>query len=221
MKKRIDGRTAKGLRSREQARESILNAYVELIRSGVPKPTARETAERAGLSLRAIFNHFSDMQALRLASVNRMQLQSSQFFSDQIPERGTAAERLEFFVQRHMRRLEYVTPFHRTAAMTESIDPDVAEAMRKARIAARNDLTKMIGPALKGFSRIEKRDLLTRLHMICSWPSWETLRAHYQLSPRRARAIISSVALAVLAEAERRARSSRATTDRSYRIAAD
>ena len=52
MKKRIDGPTAKGLRVSQLARENILATYVDLMRSGVPVPTARETAERAGLSLK-------------------------------------------------------------------------------------------------------------------------------------------------------------------------
>ncbi len=210
MNKRIDGRTTKGLRIREQARESILGAYIDLIRSGIPAPTARETAVQAGLSLRAIFNHFSDLRALRLAAFNRMQAQSSQFFSEEIPDRGSAAERLEHFVQRHMRRLEYVTPFHRTAAMVEAIDPDVAHAMERARKAARRNLEKILGPALKPLSRSEKHALLTRLHLVCSWSSWETLRAHFHLSPRRARAIITSVALTILAAAERSARAPQA-----------
>lgn len=206
MKKRIDGRTAKGLRIRQQVREKLLTAYMNLIRSGVPSPTASEIATRAGLSLRVIFKHFSDLRALRLESFNRMQALSSEFFSGQLPEQGSTAERLEHFVERHTRRLEYVTPLHRTAAMVESVDEDVASAMRGARNAAFQDLEKTLGPSLKHFSRAEKRILLIKLHMVCSWNSWDFLRSHYQLSVRRARAIVTSVALTVLAQAERRAR---------------
>jgi len=202
MKTRIDGRTVKGLRVRQQVRESIIAAYIDLIRSGVPAPTARETAERAGLSLRVVFNHFSDLRALRLASFVRMQAQSSEFFSEESPAGGSAVDRLQLFVQKQTRRLEYVTPFHHAAAMVESVDPDVAEALRTARNAAARDLEKTLGPALKPFSRSEKRALLMSLHMVCSWDSWEFLRKHYHLSPGRARAIITNVALSVLAAAQ-------------------
>ncbi|HUA32079.1 MAG TPA: hypothetical protein VMA09_00620 [Candidatus Binataceae bacterium] len=205
MKKRIDGRTAKGLRLREQAHESILNAYIDLIRGGVPAPTARETAERAGMSLRAIFNYFSDLRALRLAAFNRMQAQSSEFFADEIPDRASAAERLERFIDTHMRRLEFVTPFHRTAAMVENVEPDVAQAMKKARDAAGQQLAKALGSTLKSFSPSEKRELLMKLHVVCSWACWEMLRGHYQLPPKRARAIVTDVAMAVMAAAERKA----------------
>lgn len=212
MTKRVDGRTARGLRIRQGVHERILSGYIDLIREGVPIPTAREVAKRAGVSLRVIFKHFSDLRTLRLASFNRMQKQSSEFFSGLIPDRGTAAERLELFLQRHLRRLEYVTPLQRTAAMVESIDPDVAQALKVARTAAMRDLEETLGPALKSFSRSERRELLTTFHMVCAWPSWQTLRMHHRLSPARARSVISSVALAVLAEAERRVSAAQAAT---------
>jgi AcrR family transcriptional regulator len=203
VKKREDGRTAKGLRVKQLVRESILVAYGELIREGAPVPTARETAQRAGLSLRVIFNHFPDLRALRLASFQRMQAESSEFFSRTIPDRGSAAERLKRFVQMHTRRLEYVTPIHRATAGLESVDRDVAEALRNARNAAQRDLEQVLGPALKSFSRGEKRSLLVALHMVCSWNAWEFLRTHYRLPPARACAIMTNVALAVLGAAAR------------------
>ncbi len=204
MKKRIDGRTAKGLRLREQAHESILTAYIDLIRGGVPAPTARETAARAEISLRAVFNYFPDLRALRLAAFNRIQDQSNEFFVDKNPDRGTAAERLERFLDIHTKRLEFVTPFHRTAAMVESIDPDVAQAMRGARNQAARELENALGPTLKSLSPSKKRDLITKLHTFCSWPCWELLRRHYRLPANRARALVTEVALSTLAAAERK-----------------
>lgn len=58
MKRRIDGRTIKGLRIREQVRERILIAYIALIRSGVPSPTARNRGESRSFAA-------GDLQALR------------------------------------------------------------------------------------------------------------------------------------------------------------
>jgi len=206
MKQRIDGRTARGLRIREQGRENILAAYIDLIRDRVPAPTARETATRAGVSLRAVFNYFPDLRALRLAAFNRAQAHSSHFFSEPIPDRGPAAERLELFVRKQTQRLEYVTPLQRTAAMVAEIDTDVAQAIRRARNAAARDLKKTLASALGALSPREKRDLLTRLHLVCSWASWELLRTHYRLSPKRARDVITGTALTILAETQRPAR---------------
>ncbi len=58
MTKKIDGRTAKGLRIKQQVEQGILTAYIDLIREGIPTPTARETARRAHLSVRVICDVF-------------------------------------------------------------------------------------------------------------------------------------------------------------------
>ena len=55
MKRRIDGRTAKGVRIRQQVRERILTGYIELIREGVPSQTARATATRGCLRRSTLF----------------------------------------------------------------------------------------------------------------------------------------------------------------------
>ena len=208
MKKPIDGRTVKGERLRKQAREAILMAYIDLIRGGIAAPTARETAEKAEMSLRAIFNYFPDLRALRLAAFNRIQDQSNKFFVDKNPDQGSAAQRLERFLDIHTQRLEFVTPFHRTAAMVESIDPDVARAMRRARAQAARELEDAFGSTLKSFSPSNKRDLIVKLHTFCSWPCWELLRSHYHLPARRARSLLTEVALTTLAAAERTQRGS-------------
>jgi len=206
MKKRIDGRTAKGLRIREQFREQILAAYIDLIRSGIPAPTAAEIANRGRLSLRVVFKHFPDLRTLRLAAFSQIQQRSGEFFSRDIPQTGSAEERLKLFIDRHLRRLEYLMPIRRTATMVEGVDPDVALALRQGRAAALVELKEYLGPTLKAFSPADRREVLTRLHMVCSWEALEFLRNHYRMSPARARALISGVALSVLADAERRAK---------------
>jgi AcrR family transcriptional regulator len=206
MNKRIDGRTAKGLRVRQRVHERLLTAYIDLIRHGSPSPTAIEIARRAALSPRVIFNHFPDLRSLRLKSFRRILSLAASFFSEEVPDRGSAAERLDNFVRKHAARLEYVNPVRRTVAMVEGIDPDVAQTLTQARFDTAHDLERALGPTLDRFSSAEKRRLLTTLHVVCSWSSWDTLRRDYRLSPLRARAIMAGAALAVLAAAEQRGR---------------
>jgi hypothetical protein len=65
MTKKIDGRTAKGLRIKQQIEQDIFTAYIDLIRRGTPTPTAREITRRAQLSVRVIFKHFTTLGELR------------------------------------------------------------------------------------------------------------------------------------------------------------
>jgi AcrR family transcriptional regulator len=62
-----DGRVARRLQNRDR----ILDALFELLRSGRVHPTLREVAERAGVTPRTLFNHFSDVGALLLATTAR------------------------------------------------------------------------------------------------------------------------------------------------------
>ena len=54
-----------GRRQRSQAsRVKIVTAFMELLESGDPSPSAARVAERAGVGLRSVFRHFDDMDSL-------------------------------------------------------------------------------------------------------------------------------------------------------------
>ncbi len=64
--RKVDGRR---LRS-ERTRQAIIEAYLELLRRDLRMPTAAQLAERAGCSVRSIFERFSDLDALSLATAD-------------------------------------------------------------------------------------------------------------------------------------------------------
>jgi len=61
---RIDGRR---LRS-ERTKQLIIEAFLALLRDNPEMPTAVQIAERAGYSVRSIFERFPDLNALRVAA---------------------------------------------------------------------------------------------------------------------------------------------------------
>src|SRR5258708_6374661 len=63
---KTDGRR---LRS-ERTKQLIIEAYISLLRDGSKAPTATRIAERAGYSVRSIFERFPDLPALRFAAVS-------------------------------------------------------------------------------------------------------------------------------------------------------
>ncbi len=62
----VDGRTARGAR----ARTSIAEALDLPPPRRVARPTARQVAEQAGVSLRLVFHHFEDMESLLESAVD-------------------------------------------------------------------------------------------------------------------------------------------------------
>src|SRR5882757_4371827 len=63
---RIDGRR---LRS-ERTKQLIIEAFLALLREHQEMPTAVQIAERAGYSVRSIFERFPDLNALRVAATD-------------------------------------------------------------------------------------------------------------------------------------------------------
>src|SRR4029077_19009000 len=63
---RVDGRR---LRS-ERTKQLIIEAFLSLLREEPVMPTAVQIAERAGYSVRSIFERFPDLVALRVAATD-------------------------------------------------------------------------------------------------------------------------------------------------------
>ena len=48
----------------EKSRQAILGAMLELVDEGILVPTAQQVSDRAGVGIRSVFRHFSDMESL-------------------------------------------------------------------------------------------------------------------------------------------------------------
>src|SRR5271163_2254507 len=57
---RLDGRLARSARTRH----AVVDALLDLLGEGDLRPTAARIAERAGVSLRLVFHHFDDLDAI-------------------------------------------------------------------------------------------------------------------------------------------------------------
>src|SRR5882672_2381153 len=63
---RIDGRRLRSARTKQL----IIEAYLTLLRESPQIPTAATIAERAGYSVRSVFERFPDLHALRVAATD-------------------------------------------------------------------------------------------------------------------------------------------------------
>ena len=62
----VDGRR---LRS-ERTRQLIIEAYLSLLRDSSQVPTSAQIADRAGYSVRSVFERFPDLMSLRIAATD-------------------------------------------------------------------------------------------------------------------------------------------------------
>src|SRR5688500_3891186 len=63
----VDGRRLR----RQQNREAVIDALIELFEEGSYTPSSAEVAERAGISPRSLFRYFDDVDDLNRAAVDR------------------------------------------------------------------------------------------------------------------------------------------------------
>src|SRR5262245_15299204 len=103
-----DGRAQRS----ERARAAVADALLELIQEGDLRPTAERIAERAGVSMRLVFHHFSDLEALFAAAASRhlAQMVANQ---RQVSAEGPVVARIDAFVEERANMYERASLVHR------------------------------------------------------------------------------------------------------------
>ena len=124
----MDGRIARGAR----ARSAIVDALLELIEAGELRPSAARIAERAGVSLRSVFQHFRDVESLFAAMADRQRERLAPLM-DSVPGAGPLEKRLAAFVAARTRLLESIAPVRRAALLTEPFSRELGKRLAAFR----------------------------------------------------------------------------------------
>lgn len=192
---KVDGRTARA----ERTRNAVVDALLDLIDGGTLQPTAQEVAERAGVSLRIVYFHFEDLQKLFAAAAAR---QTARIVADvkMLSADGTLAERLDAFVAARVRIYQRVFNTRRAARLYEHAAPLVANTLAFVRAAKREEAERVFGKELARLPPQRRRDRAAALGAVTSFNTWESLRAHQQLSVEDARRVWRGLIAAVLQE---------------------
>jgi len=166
-----DGRVARG----ERTRQAVAEALISLIEEGEPQPTARRIAERAGVSLRIVFHHFEDLEAVLRAAVD---IQRSRHWRRLGPVDPTLAmpSRITAVVRQRAGVFEAVSPVRRVAQRVEQVSPTAADQLARVRAALRAQLAAAFEPELAHRSTAAARVVLDALEVSLSWETWDQLR---------------------------------------------
>jgi TetR/AcrR family transcriptional regulator, regulator of autoinduction and epiphytic fitness len=193
---KVDGRRLRA----ERTRVAIVDGLLELIEAGNLRPTAPQIAEQAKVSLRTVFQHFAEVEAL-FAAVSERQIAS---VVDAIAPVDTALplpERLDAFLRQRCDILERVTPIARAAQLQEPTSELVRTEADRLRRLGHLEVTEAFAPELGALDG-DARDLLcAALAAIATWRTWETLRTEQGLDVERAQQVMRYTADAVLAAA--------------------
>lgn len=193
---RVDGRAARATRTREAIAEAVLT----MLEEGHLRPTAPEVAQRAGVSLRSVFQHFSDMEGL-LASVSERQMESVLAQARYVPDDGPLSARIQALVAERARLYELITPVRRVGHLHEPFSPVIAERLQWSRARARDEVAAVFAMELNALPSSVRREVLAGLTAAASWSMWEALRSHQGLTATAAGGVMHRTLEAILTTA--------------------
>jgi len=188
-----DGRVLRG----ERTRDAIADALLELLEAGVPQPTAREIAERAGVSLRSVFQHFDDLEALYAACVRQQHARIALLMSP-IDPALPLTERVDAFVARRARLYERIAPVRRAVRIASPTSPALRDGLERMTVEHRRDVERLFAPEL--VRRESRREVVAALEVSTSFDTWDHLRQAQGCSAAVARGAVARLIRGVLEE---------------------
>lgn len=193
---RVDGRLARS----ERSRRAVVGALLDLFEEGEMRPTAAQIAQRAGVSLRSVFQHFESLETLFAAAAD-LQMERLAPLMLPIPTDGPFPARLATFVTRRARVLEAISPVRRASLRSEPFSNEVRTRLEKARARGRREVELVFASELAAFPAPERRDVAAGLGAAASWSTWENLRRHQGLGIDRARRVLARMLASSLGRA--------------------
>ena len=173
-----------GRRRRSQdSRQRIVAAMIELVGEGRITPSAEEVAVRAGVGLRTVFRHFSDMESLYAEMTATLAEQYEMWL---IPFESVDWQgQLREVVERRTATYERLLPFKRAGDANRHMSPAIQAEHVRVREMMRHRLRSFLpGAIADDMLRFETID------MLLSFEAWQRLRDEQALDPHRARQLI-------------------------------
>jgi AcrR family transcriptional regulator len=192
---RIDGRTARA----ERTRNAIVEAHLELIGEGDLKPTGERIAERAGVSLRALWANFKDMEALFAASGQRLSERQDAEYKP-VPVDLPLPRRIDEFCRQRARILELIAPSARAAQLLEPFSAQLRTNRAKNIARVQREIKELFASELEAAGPAREQ-LFHSLTVASTWAAWSMMRDELHLGVEEATGVMVRTVTALLATA--------------------
>ena len=174
---RIDGRRLRSMRTRQL----VIEAYLALLRENPRIPTAAQVAERAGYSVRSVFERFPDLHTLRIAATDyafsRANEQSAKTGFD-----GDRQTRLKLHVEMRARICTEWLPLWRALNANKGESQELATRIDVIRLAVTTRIELMYRPELSTLRELERRQAVLAIDTLIDFESWARMREFFGLS---------------------------------------
>jgi TetR/AcrR family transcriptional regulator of autoinduction and epiphytic fitness len=191
-----DGRAARSHRTRR----AIVDAMRSLHAEGDLRPTAPRLAERAGVSLRTVWQQFADMETL-LVEACRRDLEVLLSLVQKIEPDQPLADRIGLFVGQRSDVLEEMTPTWRAARIHKPSSEQLRRNKAQMIARAKAELETVFAEEFTQLAGKKRQRLVDSLHAISIWAFWESLRTDLRLGQQQASELLRATFTALFAEA--------------------
>jgi TetR/AcrR family transcriptional regulator of autoinduction and epiphytic fitness len=188
-----DGRLLRANRTRD----NVVDALLQLIDEGNLRPTAREIAARASVSLRSLYVHFDDVEALFFAAAVRNEERGAKHIPETRTE-GTFEERLSAFVRRRALIYESGHNVRRAAVLQEPFSLAIRTILEEARKRGRHDIERVFARELADLTADQRRRRLAALDLASQASGWDLLREQHNLDVDEAVSVMSDMVRAAV-----------------------
>jgi AcrR family transcriptional regulator len=173
-----DGRVVRGLKTRQ----SLIQATLDLIQAGDVEPTSAAIATIAGVSSRALFQHFTSLADLYAAAFD---LAVNRAFDRSRPVDGdaTLANRIDLLVSDRSELFEEWLPVWHFAERVRSVAPAVGLGVAQLRKLLRERLSAWFANELGNLEPSARDLVLDALDLAFGLDSWMNMREQLRLSP--------------------------------------
>lgn len=178
----VDGRR---LRS-ERTRQHILEAYMVLLRESPRPPTASQIADRAGYSVRSLFERFPDLLALSLAAADMAFTKAN---AQAVIRNANAdrATRIRTQVEARAETCEEWLPLWRALILNQHASSELRVRIQRVREAILARIERMYMVELDTLEPTARRSILIALEAITDFESWARMREMSGLSVEESR----------------------------------
>jgi len=166
----------------------ILRAYIELVSETRRQPTTAQIAQRAGRSVRLVFQHFVDLTSLAVAAA-RYAFEQGRAQAEATATTGTRQARIEAQVETRARNCEAWLALSRVTVSLQDQSPDLRALVVEARQLTADRLALMFDAELSTVGDRERRRLLIALQALTDFESWGRMRDVHALSVEEATAV--------------------------------
>jgi TetR/AcrR family transcriptional regulator of autoinduction and epiphytic fitness len=172
----VDGRSARSAKTRD----AIADALLDLLAEGALRPTAKEIAQRAGVSVRSVYVHFDDLEDLFCVAAKRHYARIAPMLGP-VPTTGSLPDRAFALVRQRVRLYAKIGAVGRATRLHAESSPTLARIVRDAQSRSRIQIERVFAPELGAMTDDGRGKCVAVLDVLTGADAWQTLRIQNDL----------------------------------------